>query len=128
MRLAKHLAHAGIASRRASEQLIFDGRVEVDGTVVTDPARDVGGEEHIRVDGKTLRAPERGAQRHHPFVQQFERMQELVVEQFGGLLPGEVDLQLGLRHQAQRLVRSSRLRVSPRSRPSRSATASPDSL
>jgi 23S rRNA pseudouridine2605 synthase len=63
MRLAKHLAHAGIASRRASEQLIFDGRVEVDGRVVTDPARDVDGEEHIRVDGKTLRPHERGVDR-----------------------------------------------------------------
>lgn len=63
MRLAKHLAHSGVASRRASEQLIFDGRVEVDGEVVTDPARDVGGEEHIRVDGRTLRAHERGADR-----------------------------------------------------------------
>jgi len=63
MRLAKHLAHAGVASRRASEQLVFDGRVEVDGVVVTDPARDVGGEEHVRVDGKTLRAYERGAGR-----------------------------------------------------------------
>ena len=38
MRLAKYLAHAGVASRRAAEQLIFDGRVTVDGEVVTDPA------------------------------------------------------------------------------------------
>jgi len=63
MRLVKHLAHAGVASRRASEQLIFDGRVEVNGVVVTDPARAIDGEEHIRVDGKTLRAHERGAGR-----------------------------------------------------------------
>ena len=63
MRLAKHLAHSGVASRRASEQLIFDGRVEVDGQVVSDPARDVSGEEHIRVDGRTLRAHERGVDR-----------------------------------------------------------------
>ena len=63
MRLAKHLAHAGVASRRASEQLIFDGRVEIDDVVVTDPARDVTGEERIRVDGKTLRTPERGTDR-----------------------------------------------------------------
>jgi len=63
MRLVKHLAHAGVASRRASERLIFDGRVEVDGEVVTDPARDVTGEEHVRVDGKTLRAHERGGGR-----------------------------------------------------------------
>ena len=37
MRLAKHLAHAGVASRRASEALVAEGRVTVDGTVVTDP-------------------------------------------------------------------------------------------
>lgn len=63
MRLAKHLAHAGVASRRASEQIIFDGRVEIDGQVVADPARDVSGEEDIRVDGKTLRGPAPGAER-----------------------------------------------------------------
>ena len=41
MRLAKYLAHAGVASRRASETIIADGRVTVDGSVITDPARDV---------------------------------------------------------------------------------------
>jgi 23S rRNA pseudouridine2605 synthase len=57
MRLAKHLAHAGVASRRASEALVAEGRVTVDGTVVTDPARDVTGEEAIAVDGEAVRAP-----------------------------------------------------------------------
>ena len=42
MRLAKYLAHAGVASRRAAETLIAAGRVSVDGEAVTDPARDVG--------------------------------------------------------------------------------------
>ncbi len=51
MRLAKHLAHAGVASRRAAEQLVFDGRVTVEGEVVRDPARDVDGSEEITVDG-----------------------------------------------------------------------------
>jgi 23S rRNA pseudouridine2605 synthase len=60
MRLAKHLAHAGVASRRAAEALVFAGRVVVDGEVVTDPARDVTGEEAIAVDGRSVRhAPER---------------------------------------------------------------------
>ena len=54
MRLAKHLAHAGVASRRAAEQLIFDERVSVDGVVVTDPARDVSGDERIEVDGELV--------------------------------------------------------------------------
>ncbi len=51
MRLAKYIAHAGVASRRASEQLIFDGRVTVDGNTVTDPARDVDDGNTITVDG-----------------------------------------------------------------------------
>ena len=56
MRLAKYLAHAGVASRRASEQLVFGGRVTVAGEVVRDPARDVDGSEGIEVDGKPARA------------------------------------------------------------------------
>jgi 23S rRNA pseudouridine2605 synthase len=57
MRLAKHLAHAGVASRRAAEVLVAEGRVTVDGEVVRDPARDVTGEEAIAVDGEAVRAP-----------------------------------------------------------------------
>jgi len=59
-RLQKILAKAGVASRRRSEELIEQGRVQVNGTVVTelgtkaDAARD-----HIRVDGKLLQGPER---------------------------------------------------------------------
>ena len=54
MRLAKHLAHAGVASRRGAEALVAEGRVTVDGAVVTDPARDVTGEEAIAVDGAAV--------------------------------------------------------------------------
>ena len=56
MRLAKYLAHAGVASRRASEQIVFGGRVTVAGEIVRDPARDVDGSEGIEVDGKPARA------------------------------------------------------------------------
>ena len=52
MRLAKYLAHAGIASRRAAEQLVFAGRVTVGGEVVRDPARDVDDHDDIAVDGR----------------------------------------------------------------------------
>jgi 23S rRNA pseudouridine2605 synthase len=59
-RLAKHLAHAGVASRRAAEALIAEGRVSVDGETVTDPARGVIGDEAIAVDGRAVQAmPER---------------------------------------------------------------------
>ena len=55
MRLAKYLAHAGVASRRASEMIIADGRVTVDGAVITDPARDVDDSRSVKVDGRRIR-------------------------------------------------------------------------
>ena len=58
MRLAKYLAHAGIASRRASEQLIADGRITVDGTTVRDPARDVDDSHDVAFDGEPVRGAE----------------------------------------------------------------------
>jgi 23S rRNA pseudouridine2605 synthase len=54
MRLAKHLAHAGVASRRAAERLILDGRVAVNGEIVTDPARDVHESDRIEVSGRAV--------------------------------------------------------------------------
>ena len=54
MRLVKHLAHAGVASRRAAERLIAEGRVAVDGEVVRDPARDVTEDSDIVVDGRPV--------------------------------------------------------------------------
>ena len=57
MRLARFLAHGGVASRRASEEVIRSGRVSVDGEVVTDPARDVGDVNEVLVDGRPV-APE----------------------------------------------------------------------
>jgi pseudouridine synthase len=59
-RLQKILSQAGVASRRASEQLMLDGRVTVNGVAVTelgtkaDPAHD-----DIRVDGRRVRIAER---------------------------------------------------------------------
>jgi 23S rRNA pseudouridine2605 synthase len=58
MRLAKYLAHAGVASRRAAETVIAGGRVRVDGEIVLDPARDVGEDSHVAVDGRALDGPE----------------------------------------------------------------------
>jgi 23S rRNA pseudouridine2605 synthase len=51
VRLAKFLAHGGVASRRKAELIIGKGRVTVGGKVVTDPARDVGDADEVRVDG-----------------------------------------------------------------------------
>jgi len=58
MRLAKYLAHAGVASRRAAETVIAGGRVRVDGEIVLDPARNVGDHNHVAVDGRTLAGAE----------------------------------------------------------------------
>ncbi len=54
MRLAKYLAHCGVASRRAAERLVAEGRVTVAGEVVTDPARDVDGSSGVRLDGQPV--------------------------------------------------------------------------
>src|SRR5438093_1225021 len=54
MRLAKYLAHAGVASRRHAERLISSGRVTVDGRRVTDPARDVCDGNEILVEGRRI--------------------------------------------------------------------------
>jgi 23S rRNA pseudouridine2605 synthase len=59
MRLAKYLAHAGVASRRAAEGVIGEGRVTVAGVVVLDPARDVDEHSEVAVDGRLLDGPER---------------------------------------------------------------------
>ena len=57
-RIAKYLARAGIASRRASEALIEAGKVTVNGKRLTSPAFKVTGREDIRVAGKRVKAPE----------------------------------------------------------------------
>jgi 23S rRNA pseudouridine2605 synthase len=54
LRLAKYLAHAGVASRRKAERLIADGKVRVGGEVVTDPARDVGEGSGVELEGRPV--------------------------------------------------------------------------
>jgi len=51
VRLARYLAHAGVASRRSAERLIASGRVTVDRRLSTDPALDVDHRNRIEVDG-----------------------------------------------------------------------------
>jgi 23S rRNA pseudouridine2605 synthase len=55
MRLQKYLAQAGVASRRASEQIIRDGRVAVNGATVTEVATNVEpGIDNVTVDGRAV--------------------------------------------------------------------------
>jgi 23S rRNA pseudouridine2605 synthase len=58
-RLQKILAQAGIASRRKAEQIILDGRVQVNGNVIKElgTRHDIA-KDHIRVDGKLLHGRE----------------------------------------------------------------------
>lgn len=59
MRLAKFLAHGGVASRRRAEEIVAKGVVTVGGEVVTDPARDVGEGDEVRVNGSLVGAEAR---------------------------------------------------------------------
>ena len=54
IRLQVYLARCGVASRRASENLILNGRVSVDGKIVTELGTKVSGKEKICLDGKQI--------------------------------------------------------------------------
>ena len=58
-RLQAYLAHCGVASRRASEQIILDGRVAVNGTIVTELGTKVGEGDVVTVDGKRIHLVDR---------------------------------------------------------------------
>ena len=54
VRLNKYIAHAGVASRRAADELIKEGRVKVNGTVVKEMGHKVKTKDKIEFDGKLL--------------------------------------------------------------------------
>jgi len=57
LRLQKVLAEAGLASRRAAEQIITEGRVSVNGQTVSELGRKVDPlHDHVTVDGKPVKA------------------------------------------------------------------------
>lgn len=53
-RIAKLIARAGLCSRRDAERLVADGRVAVDGRVLTSPALNVAPGQRVTVDGNLL--------------------------------------------------------------------------
>src|SRR5215211_5524827 len=65
MRLAKYLAHCGVASRRRAEELIAAGRVTVAGERVTDPARDVDESSGVAIGGRPVRPEPREVWMHN---------------------------------------------------------------
>ena len=59
-RLQKILAHAGVTSRRKAEEMIQQGRVSVNGHVITELGSKADpNEDTIKVDGRKLRAAPR---------------------------------------------------------------------
>ena len=59
-RLQKILSQAGVASRRHAEQMIREGRVAVNGAVITELGSKADLErDHIKVDGRLIRPPKR---------------------------------------------------------------------
>ena len=54
MRLQVYLAHAGVASRRACEKIIAEGRVSVNGVVITDMGSKVHAGDTVLLDGKPV--------------------------------------------------------------------------
>ena len=57
-RIAKLLARAGVASRREVERMIADGRIGLNGAVVTTPATVLPNLKGVSVDGQPVRAAE----------------------------------------------------------------------
>ena len=58
-RIAKVMARVGLCSRREAESWIADGRVSVNGAVISSPALNVTPADRISVDGKPLPQRER---------------------------------------------------------------------
>ena len=54
MRLQKYLAQSGVASRRASEKLIAEGHVTVNGQKITEMGVQVEETDVVAVDGKVV--------------------------------------------------------------------------
>lgn len=59
IRLQVYLAHAGIASRRASEEIITSGRVAVNGETITELGTKVSQDDKVTVDGKLVTQEEK---------------------------------------------------------------------
>ena len=57
-RLQKYLANVGIASRRKCEELILDGKIEVNGLVVTELGTKVSEKDIIKYNGKIVKPEE----------------------------------------------------------------------
>ena len=59
MRINKYIASAGIASRRKADELIKDGKVKVNGAVLTEPGYDVQEGDQVEVNGNAVESAEK---------------------------------------------------------------------
>jgi len=59
LRLQVFLAHAGVASRRAAEEIIAEGRVSVNGVVIREQGCKVSPDDVVLLDGKPVRTESR---------------------------------------------------------------------
>ena len=92
-RIAKHIARAGLCSRREAEVRILDGRVSVNGEIIASPALNITSSDSITVDGKPL--PQREATRlwryHKPrglvVTDRDEKARETIFDSLAGKLP-----------------------------------------
>ena len=57
-RISKRLARAGVCSRREAETLIQQGRVRVNGDIITSPALNVEATDKIHVDDEPIKLPD----------------------------------------------------------------------
>lgn len=56
MRLNRYLSQCGVASRRGAEQIVLEGRVSINGHVITNLATQVSPEDKVVVDGRPVQA------------------------------------------------------------------------
>jgi 23S rRNA pseudouridine2605 synthase len=54
MPLNKYIAHSGICSRRDAVELIKEGKVKVNGTVVTEPGHKIASNDDVKISGKKI--------------------------------------------------------------------------
>lgn len=59
MRINKFLSLCGVASRRAADEIIREGRVQVNGETLSEPGREVDEKDDVRVDGKRVSTPKK---------------------------------------------------------------------
>lgn len=54
MRINKYIAHSGYTSRRKADDLIFAGKVKINGQVINEPGIKVNEGDRVEVNGKVL--------------------------------------------------------------------------